>query len=428
MKKNLFLIVLVLMFIFLSPLLAGAESPVKKGERLDLQWCIETALRNHPVLQAARDTVRVGESRIGQARANYYPQVNLQADYSRIRTATSRVVERQTYNDYRSTVSLNQTLYDFGKTRTQVDIQKLNTDSSRQDLGSVETEVVFGVKQAYYTLLQAEKNQEVAIETVSQFRHHLDQAKGFFEVGTKPKFDVTKAEVDLSNAILNRIRTENAVRIARVNLNNAIGIPDAPEFSIDDTLRPRQYASDLRSALEKAYAGRPDLLSVMKQVEAADQSINLARKGYYPYLTGNAGYGFGGGDFPLGEGWNVGASLNLPVFNGFQTSYQIKEAKANFDVVKANEQSLRQQIRLEVEQAFSNLREAEERTVASQVAVRQAEENVELANGRYAAGVGNPIEVTDALVSLSNARTTFIASLTDARIAQAGLEKAMGVK
>jgi len=428
MKKNLFLIVLVLMFIFLSPLLAGAESPVKKGERLDLQWCIETALRNHPLLQAARDTVRVGESRIGQARANYYPQVNLQADYSRIRTATSRVVERQTYNDYRSTVSLNQTLYDFGKTRTQVDIQKLNTDSSRQDLGSVETEVVFGVKQAYYTLLQAEKNQEVAIETVSQFRHHLDQAKGFFEVGTKPKFDVTKAEVDLSNAILNRIRTENAVRIARVNLNNAIGIPDAPEFSIDDTLRPRQYASDLRSALEKAYAGRPDLLSVMKQVEAADQSINLARKGYYPYLTGNAGYGFGGGDFPLGEGWNVGASLNLPVFNGFQTSYQIKEAKANFDVVKANEQSLRQQIRLEVEQAFSNLREAEERTVASQVAVRQAEENVELANGRYAAGVGNPIEVTDALVSLSNARTTFIASLTDARIAQAGLEKAMGVK
>jgi len=428
MKKNLFLIVLVLMFIFLSPLLAGAESPVKKGERMDLQWCIETALRNHPVLQAARDTVRVGESRIGQARANYYPQVNLQADYSRIRTATSRVVERQTYNDYRSTVSLNQTLYDFGKTRTQVDIQKLNTDSSRQDLGSVETEVVFGVKQAYYTLLQAEKNQEVAIETVSQFQHHLDQAKGFFEVGTKPKFDVTKAEVDLSNAILNRIRAENALRIARVNLNNAMGIPDAPEFAIDDTLLQQQYSADLRSALEKAYAGRPDLQSAMKQVEAADQSINLAHKGYYPYLTGNAGYGFRGEDFPLSEGWSVGAMVNVPVFNGLQTRYQVEEAKANLDVVKANEQSLRQQIRLEVEQAFSNLKEAEERTVAAQVAVRQAEENVELANGRYAAGVGNPIEVTDALVSLSNARTTHIAALTDARIARAGLEKAMGVK
>jgi len=120
--------------------------------------------------------------------------------------------------------------------------------------------------------------------------------------------------------------------------------------------------------------------------------------------------------------------VNVPVFNGLQTRYQVEEAKANLDVVKANEQSLRQQIRLEVEQAFSNLKEAEERTVAAQVAVRQAEENVELANGRYAAGVGNPIEVTDALVSLSNARTTHIAALTDARIARAGLEKAMGVK
>ncbi len=104
------------------------------------------------------------------------------------------------------------------------------------------------------------------------------------------------------------------------------------------------------------------------------------------------------------------------------------EARAALDVVKAEELSLRQQIRLEVEQAFSNLREAGERTIAAQVAVRQAEENVELANGRYGAGVGNPIEVTDALVSLSNARTTHISALTDSRIAQASLEKAMGVK
>jgi len=428
MKKNLFLIVSVLMLIILLPFLAGAESPVKKGERLDLQRCIETALKNHPVLQAARDTVRIGESRIGQARANYYPQVNWQTDYSRLRPATSRIVEQQTYNDYSSNVTLSQTLYDFGKTKTQVNIQKLNTDSSRQDLNNVETEIVFGVKQTYYTLVQAEKNLEVAVETVNQFQHHLDQAKGFFEVGTKPKFDVTKAEVDLSNAILNRIRAENALRIARVNLNNAMGIPDAPEFAIDDTLLQQQYSADLRSALEKAYAGRPDLQSAMKQVEAADQSINLAHKGYYPYLTGNAGYGFRGEDFPLSEGWSVGAMVNVPVFNGLQTRYQVEEAKANLDVVKANEQSLRQQIRLEVEQAFSNLKEAEERTVAAQVAVRQAEENVELANGRYAAGVGNPIEVTDALVSLSNARTTHIAALTDARIARAGLEKAMGVK
>jgi outer membrane protein TolC len=79
-----------------------------------------------------------------------------------------------------------------------------------------------------------------------------------------------------------------------------------------------------------------------------------------------------------------------------------------------------------VEQALSNLREARERREATLVAVRQAEENAELAEGRYDAGVGNPIEVTDALVSLSNARTAYASALADCRIAQAELERAVG--
>ncbi|OPY88760.1 MAG: outer membrane channel protein [Syntrophus sp. PtaU1.Bin208] len=163
-------------------------------------------------------------------------------------------------------------------------------------------------------------------------------------------------------------------------------------------------------------------------MEAADESIRLARKGYYPYVTGSAGYGYSGEDFPLRDGWNVGALLNVPLFSGFQTRYAVDEAKANLDVLRSNESSFRQTIRLEVEQALSNLREAQERTEATRVAVRQAEENAELATGRYDAGVGNPIEVTDALVSLSNARTAYIAALTDYRIALAGLEKSIGTK
>jgi len=425
MKKNLTFMIIILMLI-ISPSLAGAEKPIQKGERLNLQRCIETALRNHPAVQGARDTIRVGESRVGQAQANYYPQVNWQTGYTRINR--SRTGRSSGYDDYNSSVILSQTLFDFGKTKTSVNIERLHTDSFRQDLHNAETEIVFAVKSAYFTLLQAEKNRDVAIETVSQFQQHLNQAKGFFEVGAKPKFDVTKAEVDLSNAIVNRIRSENNLRVARVSLNNARGIPDAPEFSIDDSLLFQKEEVGLAAALKRAYQNRPDLQSIIKKVEAADASIDLARKGYYPYVTGSAGYGFSGEDFPLSDGWNVGAMLNIPVFNGLQTRYSVEEARANLDVVRTDESSLRQSIRLEVEQAFSNLRDAEERTEATRIAVRQAEENAELANGRYDAGVGNPIEVTDALVSLSNARTGYIAALTDYRIAQAGLEKAVGGK
>ena len=173
---------------------AGTEEPIRKGEILDLQRCIAIALLRHPGIQAASGTVRAGDSRIGQARSGYYPQLNGSAGYSRTDPTTPA---GQVYDSYSSDLSLSQNLYDFGKTSTQVKIQELNRDSSRSDLDNIRTQVGFGVKQAYFALLQTGRNREVSRETVGQFQQHFDRAKAFFEVGTKPKFDVTKAEVDL---------------------------------------------------------------------------------------------------------------------------------------------------------------------------------------------------------------------------------------
>ncbi|HRR39907.1 MAG TPA: TolC family protein, partial [Syntrophales bacterium] len=97
-------------------------------------------------------------------------------------------------------------------------------------------------------------------------------------------------------------------------------------------------------------------------------------------------------------------------------------------VLKANEETLRQSIFLEVQQAWLNLQLARDQISAAELTVRQASENLDLANGRYAAGVGNPIEVTDSLVALANARMAHVAALYNYKIAQASMEKAMGVR
>jgi outer membrane protein len=426
MKKLLYLVC----FILILPLMAEAQSPIKKNEHIDLQQAIQIALRYHPSIAAASSAVRASESKIGQAKSNYYPQVNWQTNYSKsspFASASTRYNAGE-FDQYSSNLNLTQNIYDFGKTSSQVQIANLNTDASQQDLDNVKSQLVLAVKQTYYTLLQAMKNRDVAIETVRQFQAHLDQAKGFFEVGVKPKFDVTKAEVDLSNAKLALIRTENSVRIARVNLNNAIGVPAAPEFTLENNLLFEKYELSFDEALKQAYDNRPDLRALMLKEASANQSVELAKTGNYPYVTGNASWGYGGSEFPMDKGWNVGALLNVPLFSGFMVKNQIAEAKANLDLVKSNEELLKQQVRLEVEQAFSNMLEAAERVVTAQLTIKQAEDNVELANGRYATGVGNPIEVTDALVAVSSAKISYISALTDYKTAQASLEKAMGMK
>ena len=418
---------LVLLWIF--PLTATAQEPIRKGETVGLDRCLAIALERHPSLLAATGTIRAGESRIGQARSGYYPQVGGSAGYSRnepISSGQRSSLSTDVYNSYSSSLSLSQNLYDFGKTSTQVKIQELNRDSSLADRENVRALVIFGVKQAYYALLQAQQSREVNRETVGQFQQHLEQARAFFEIGTKPKFDVTKAEVDLSTARLNLLSAENAFRLAQVALNNAIGLPEAPEYAIEAQLSFQRVDVDLDATLKKAYDRRPDLQSILVKKRSLEESIELARKGYYPSVSGNASYGWGGGEFPLDKGWSFGAQLNVPLFSGYSTKYQMDEARANLEVTTANETTLRQGIYQDVKQAWLNLQVAADRVGTAELTVRQATENLELANGRYAEGVGNPIEVTDALVAVSNAKTAHITALYDYRVAQASLDKAAG--
>ncbi len=413
-----------MLLLIISPF-TTSEDIIKPGETLNLRKCIEIALRMHPDVSAARGTVNVNESKVKQAEANYYPQIDLSSVYRKYSSDSGNTSNPM--NEYSVGAALKQNIFNFGKTTTQVNIQKFNLDSSISDLENVRNQIIFNVTDAYYGLLGAKKNRDVAVEVARQFEQHLEQAMGFYDVGTKPKFDVTKAEVDLSNARLNLIRSENALKIAMANLNGSLGIPHAPAYEIEDTLSFSPYKITFEDAIKQASENRPDLRSLILRKKAAESTIEFSKKDYYPTLSGNAEYNWSGEKLPLDDNWTVGATVTFPLFSGFSTKYQVEEAKANLMTLNANEESLRQAIFLEVKKSFLNLQEAEERIFTAEITIRHAGENLDLAKGRYAAGVGNPIEVTDALVVYSNARISYIQALYDHKGAKANLEKAMGL-
>ena len=441
---KIFITLIVCMACFL-PVRGGAEEIIQKGELLSLQRCIEIALMKNPTITAAKGTMGVNESLVGQAKSNYYPQINWTGGYSRISSVSGRSftgsqgsttistgsLETSTsaFDQWTTSFTLSQNIYDFGRTSTQVQIQKLNYDSSKSSLENVEEQVIQSIKQTFYAVVQAKYNRIAVEDTVKQTQQHLEQAKGFYEVGTKPKFDVIKAEVDVSTAKLNLIKAENDYRIAVVNLNNAMGVPGAPDYTLQENLSFEKYEITFEEAMSRAYENRPDLKSAVAQSQAAEVGIDSAKTGYYPFLTGNASYNWAGGSVSeLDHGYNVGAVISFPIFSGFLTKYQVQQAKANLNVLKANEESTRHQVFLDVQQAYLTLRAAEEAIPTAKLGVEQAQENLDIANGRYAAGVGNPVEVTDAEVSLVNARLAYIQTLYADKVAQANLEKAMGMR
>ena len=436
MKRTLLLMLLMLLFI--AP--ADAEDIIKKGELLTLERSIGIALMQHPSILSAKGSVDVNQARKGQAESAYYPQIDASAGYTRFQPSTistgtttvgiQRVQTSHSFEQYNTSISASQMLFDFGKTRAQVRVQKSNVDASLSDLGNTEEQIIFNVKQAYYDSLRAKRNKVVAEDAIRQFEQHLAQAKAFYEVGTRPKFDVTKAEVDLSTARLALLRADNSLSISFVNLNNAMGVPDAPEYVLEEHVSLPKGVISIEEAYKKAFGNRPDLMAFASRKKAAEDTVAVAQKGYFPFLTGNASWTWAGeaGQFATGDGWNAGVTLSIPIFSGFLTKNQVAEARAALSVISANEEALRQNVMLEVQQAYINLKEAAERITVAALTVQQATENLEIASGRYAAGVGNPIEVTDAEVALSTARFSHNQALYDYVIAYASLEKAMGVR
>jgi len=424
-------------FLLLPRFLFAEPAP---PDRLTLDQAITLALQAHPSIVAARGTSLVQEARLGQVRADLYPRFDLTAGYRRAtanfaptsqtgsslnRIATGGT-SNETFNNYSAGLSIQQRIFDFGRTGAAVEAAREGLKARRFDEEATVENVVVNVKVAYFGLLGERHLVRVSEETVRQFEQHLRQAEGFFKIGTRPKFDVTKAEVDLTNAQLNLIRARNAAEVARVTLANAIGLPDRPIVELEELLDFKKVEITEREALDEALQRRPELLSLAASRRAGEASVRQAARSHFPVLSGLADYTYRGQEFPLVWNWDVGLNLTFPLFSGYLLKSQLAEARANLMTIEADQESLRQSILLEVRQAYLNLQEAGERVGLSNLVVRQAEENLALANGRFQAGIGNSVERTDAQVLLTNARTQQIQALYDYKVDEAHLEKAMG--
>jgi len=414
------------------------KAPQALPEVLTLDKAVELALSNHPSLRVASGTQAINEALVGQAQAGFYPQVqgtiaktlrttNSTSQFSGSATSGGRQTNGITTGFNQSSVTLNQLLYDFGTIKSQVETAQFNLKAANSDAETVVQLVVVNVQQAYFGLQQTQRLVTVNEEAITQFQKHLDLAKGRFKAGIAPKIDVTTAEVDLSNAQLNLITAKNNALVARVTLNNAMGIQTTSPYRVQDPGQAEPYQVSLDEAVARAMQLRPEMISQRAQERAAEAAIKAAQGNFFPTVTSSATYTYSGIEFPLVYNWNVNGTVNVPIFSGFLTKQQVAQARANLLKTKATGDVLRQTILLEVSQALLNLEAARERLKLTAVTVDQAKERLALVEGRYKAGLSNAVEVTDAEVVLVNALANDVVAMSTYQAAKAQLDRAMGI-
>jgi len=409
----------------------SAEPVIKEGDHLTLEQCIDIAIRQQPSILQYLYASEANEALLGMARSSYLPQVDIKSGFTSYNAVKQSgdpytPISQYGYHYTGNNISVQQKIYDFGKREANVDAARMNLESAQSDVANQITTVVNSVKTSYYGVLRAERTRNVTTEVRNQYREQLKQAKLFFEAGKKPKYDVTTAEVNLSNAEVNLINAENDLDNAWVTLNNSMGYDGKVKYTIRDTLIHEPYQISEQEALDQAYKNRPDLKSLMLQQASAQKAVEAAKKDYFPSLDASAGYDIAGSHDPLSQGWNAGVSLSWNIFKGLSTKKEIEKATANFKVMEAKIAGLKLQIQQDIKKALLDLKKARETIANTEVQVKQATENLELANLRYKTGLGTPLDVTNATATYSNAKLTQITAVYNFIISKANIEKAMG--
>lgn len=404
-----------------------SAQPLYAATPLTLAEALATSLKSHPLLIEAKENLHGVEARTGQARANYYPQISIAADWTKGRTFLTPTESIKATEAHTDALYLKQTIYDFGRTSGAVEAARYNRDAQEKSLTLTRQDLALRIRNAFYLLLAAEKQVVAVGETVQARTAVYQQSQEFFNQGIRAKVDVARAEANLYSARTALIRAENNREIARVELANAMGIPSLGERSLAEPSPALLAVPERGQAQQEAISNRAELHQLMALRSAASANLKTAKSSYLPIFSGTASVGYADRDFPPnGNVWGVGLNLTIPLFSGFLSVEQVREANANINAIEARDNNLKLQITKEVESAWLGVREASARMASTEKEVAATKENQTLAEGRYHEGVGTIIEVTDAQSLALDAQTAQIQARYDYFTAMAQLDRAMG--
>lgn len=401
------------------------------GEQLTLQECLKKAAAANPALKVARNDERIAADVITLARSGYLPRVDGQGGYTaqlepqKVKIAGQTAQTQQA--DYAfASLTINQTLYDFGRTRQRVRRAELLREATALSYQGQEKNVFLQVVETYFGILEARKLLVAADEEVNQRLDHLKIAQNLYEQGVVTRNDVLQAEVKLAESRLQRQAVENNLENARLSLNFLIG--EKPGFTpeLDEKTEPIQL-EDSDQLFDRAAEKRPEINASRKLVDAGEAEVSENRSNYMPELFARAGVDYVENKYVVEQAiWHATAGIRMNFFDGLATTAKKRQVVKNLEKSRENLTLLQQEIRLELQTAINDAKVAAERIKTVETAIRQGEENLRINRDRYQEQVGTATDVIDAQTLLTKIRSDYFQAMFDYQVAVARVRKAIG--
>lgn len=401
-----------------ATLLIGVSA---NAETWTLDSCINYATSHNLTVLSRELQTKSAEYDITEAKDRYLPSVNASAgeswSFGRGLTSENTYANRNT-STFNWGVNMTLPLFQGLSAVRQVNYAKAYYAQVLEEVESAKDDITLNVMAAYLQALYCREMVEVAHEQVRISGVELERRKGLLDAGKIAELEVIQAESQLATDKVTEVNADNDLKIALLDLSQLLRLPDSKGFDIAplaDSDLP-VYSPD--QVLTNALRHNHSIVASELSIQTAKRAIELAKTGYIPRLSFNAGVGSSyyhlNGEInpPFGRqmrdnyATSIGFSLSIPIFDAFSTRNQVRKAKLQQLNAELERETRVDALTRAIQQAYTQAVGAEHKYSASVTARNAAKAAFDAMQEKYNLGRANSTE-------FEQAKSTYIKSVSE---------------
>ncbi|MGN0919438.1 MAG: TolC family protein [Alphaproteobacteria bacterium] len=402
-------------------------------KELDLPTLIQVGICNNPALNRDYMSVKAQEAALGEVKSAYLPTVDATGSASKS-TVKIKGEQKETTSPYAGNIGLKWLIYDFGARGATTDQMQAYLDSDSFTYSAHLKDTVLAINQAYFDYLSNEEVLKSTQETMKSYQKSYEETAKRYKLGMTALSDKLLAQTTYKKSELAVIEAKNTLKKSGATLATLLNLPTDTEFKLtlppkDKDITALSIQMNVQEMMEEALKLRPELKSIVRQEEAAKYGIDIAKAGHYPSLSANASAGYNdywSGDKSYHATGTAGLSLSVPLFSGFQTTYNIAKAKYQYAQAQQTTVETQDSVKKEVFNAYHDYQTAVASYQVNQEVLKSAKESERVSFKSYQAGKESILNLLTAQAELASARQGVATSFYEVLIAKANLYRAIG--
>ncbi|MGM0602671.1 MAG: TolC family protein [Bacillota bacterium] len=410
----------VIIFLILSILLSTLS--VMAAEEMELKESVKILIEENRTLKNARKDIENAEKDIDLTGRSYFPTLDLQSSYTKMDegqpqissfkmtspTSFVPVMDEGPDENYSTSINLTQPLWLGGKIGIQKEIAGYGLEIARTNYEKVLEEQLFNLIQSYYGVLQAEGMVEIREEALNIVNEHLRVVKNNIEAGIAIRQDLLRSQIEQRRAKEELSSARNDLKIARRRLAQLLASEAeynvvSPEIDFDINLNQNKL---FKTAVEN----NPDLMVLQLNRQIVELNKKLDGQYYRPDIVLNGSYDWSGEEFMAeeGESWSLTVGVSVPLYDGGKGKINAEKKEKELEKINNQQQNLLENLNIEIEDVLLNVEENKELIELEKLSLENAEENLEIANKSYEAGVASNTDVIDAQSTYNQAKVSLL--------------------